>query len=87
MLNTNVSILNCKRWVRSTKVLVEQSGDTITLYPCAINADEQAAICYVLLDLLSERLGMAPFAVDISEVEHVLDCLSSIAEFPEANPV
>jgi hypothetical protein len=83
--NNAIEVCESREWRRNGRTLVKLIGDSIEIPALKLDLDEQSAVCFVLLSRLSERIGMAPFAVDATEVEHVLDALSSVAEFPGVN--
>lgn len=67
--------------------LIEIVGEEVRLVAVRISLQEQAAICAFLLSRLSDRLGIAPFAVESVWVEAVIDALGSTADFPGLNKV
>lgn len=79
---TAIEVETAKCWSRGGRRLVEQTDRAIVIRACEINVPDQAAVCYILLNALTDRCGIAPFSVAKEEIEHVLDSLSSIAEFP-----
>jgi hypothetical protein len=86
-MSNAIEVMESRKWVRNGRVLVELTGDTVQIPAMSLAVEEQAAVCFVLLSRLCDRCGIAPFAVGPAEVEHVLDSLSSIAEFPSLNQV
>lgn len=85
MAANELRVIEAREWVRNGRVLVKRTGDEIQIPACGLSVEEQAAVCYVLLSALQDRCGIAPFAVQTQHVESVLDCLSSISEFPGIN--
>lgn len=85
--NNQITVVESREWVRNGRTLLKISGNKVEIPAMGLCDEEQAAVCFVLLTRLQDRLGIAPFACDGLAIEKVADALSSIAEFPEQNPV